>query len=467
MEQTRKKNFLDWNTIKIILALAWPTVVEQAMQTAVQYIDTAMVGSLGTQATASVGATSTVNWLISGSIGALSIGFLAFIAKAVGANDREEARKSVSQAVLVTLVVGVFFTALTLGISGYVPVWMQVDKSIQHMASQYFFILYLPMLPRTASIMFGTVLRAAGDTKTPMKVGVMMNIVNIVLNFLLIYNTRTVSLFGFEFTMFGAGWGVLGAAAASAVAFTFGGIYITVVLWRHPMVSPKGMGLKPDREILAPCMKVAIPNMLQRFGTSLGYVAFASMINSVGEIATAAHTIANTVESAFYIPGYGMQTAAATLAGNAYGAKDNKKMKDTAAMFIPLVMGLMVVSGGLLYIFAPALMQIFSSSEQVISLGTTVLRMVAVTEPFYGFSIIVEGFLMGVGKTKIPFVFNLAGMWGVRIVGTFICTQLLGMGLVSAWGCMIGHNMLLFVLYVICYIKGSWNPIRHLPYNEE
>lgn len=79
--------------------------------------------------------------------------------------------------------------------------------------------------------------------------------------------------------------------------------------------------MTPDMQILKPCLRVAFPNMLQRFGTSLGYVAFASMINSIGEVATAAHTIANTVEFTFYIPGYGMQTAAATLAGNAFGAK--------------------------------------------------------------------------------------------------------------------------------------------------
>ncbi len=467
MKQKQRSGYLNWDMIKIIVALAWPTVVEQAMQTAVQYIDTAMVGSLGTQATAAVGATSTVNWLISGSIGALSIGFLAFIAKACGAQDREAAKKSVSQAVFVTLVVGVFFTVLTLGVSNYVPIWMQVDKSIQSMAAKYFFILYLPMLPRTASIMFGTVLRAAGDTKTPMKVGVWVNIINVVLNFLFIYETRTINLFGLEFTMFGAGWGVLGAAAASAIAFAFGGIYITIVLWLHPMVSPKGQSIRPDMEILRPCLKVAVPNMMQRFGTSLGYVAFASMINSIGEIATAAHTIANTVESAFYIPGFGMQTAAATLAGNAYGAKDNRRMKDTAAMFIPIVVGLMIISGGLLFVFAPSLMAIFSDNPQVIHLGSTVLRMVALSEPFYGFSIIVEGFLMGVGKTKIPFMFNLAGMWGVRIVGTFICTQLLAMDLVSAWGCMIGHNMLLFVLYLICYKKGTWNPLKDMPREEQ
>ena len=96
----------------------------------------------------------------------------------------------------------------------------------------------------------------------------------------------------------------------------------------------------------------------------------------------------------------------------------------------------------------------------IIGLGTIVLRMVAVSEPFYGVSIIIEGMLQGVGRTVTPFVYNIIGMWGVRIVGTFICTQLLGMSLVSAWACMIAHNMLIFVLYVIDYVRGSWNPLH-------
>ncbi|MBQ8314062.1 MAG: MATE family efflux transporter [Clostridia bacterium] len=444
----------------VIMALAWPTMLEQLMQTAVQYIDTAMVGSLGTQATAAVGATSTVSWLVGSTVSAFGVGFLSYIAKACGAQDREAARKSVSQAVLMVLVTGIAFTAITLGLSRQVPVWMQVDKDIQELAAQYFFILYLPMLPRCASMIFGTVLRAAGDTKTPMKIGVIVNLINVVLNYLLIYPTRPMTLLGFTFTMPGAGWGVIGAAIASAVAFTWGGIHITIKLWKHPMVSPKGQSIKPDWTILRPCLKVALPNMFQRFGTSLGYVAFAAMINSLGEVATAAHTIANTVESAFYIPGYGMQTAAATLAGNAYGAGDNKRMKELARMFIPIEIGLMILSGGALFIMAPMLMGIFSASPEVIGLGSTVLRMVAVSEPFYGFSIIIEGMMQGVGKTRQPFIFNILGMWAVRIVGTFICTQMLGFGLVSAWACMIAHNLLLFVLFLITYLRGGWNPLQ-------
>ena len=456
-----KKSRIDWGVIAIIWALAWPTMLEQAMQTAVQYIDTAMVGSLGTQATAAVGSTTTVNWLISSSISALSIGFLAFIAKACGAKDKNSASRAAAQAVLVTLVVGIFFTVLTVGLSSKVPVWMQVDKSIQPVASKYFLILYMPMLPRTASIIFGTVLRAAGDTKTPMKVAVAVNIINVVLNFLFIYPVRTMSVFGFEFTMFGLGFGVLGAAAASAIAFAVGGIYITVVLWHHPLVSPKGQSIAPDMHILTPCLKVALPNMLQRFGTSFGYVAFASMINSVGEIATAAHTIANTVESAFYIPGFGMQTAAATLTGNAYGAKDKDMMNRITKMFIVIEVCLMTLSGAALFFAAEPLVNIFSNSDEVILLGTRVLKMVALSEPLYGVALITEGFLMGVGRTKTPFIYNIIGMWGVRILGTFIFTQILGYGLVAAWACMIAHNVLLCCLYFISYIKGSWNPLKN------
>ena len=446
--------------ISTILTLAWPTMLEQLMQTAVQYIDTAMVGALGTQATAAVGATSTVGWLVFSTISAFGVGFLSFIAQAYGAGDKDAAAKAVSQAVFMTVVTGLIFTVITVGLSGLVPVWMQVEKSIQGLASQYFFILYLPMLPRTASTIFGTALRAAGDTKTPMKVGVAVNVINVILNFLLIYPTRKLSLLGMTFTMPGAGWGVIGAAAASAIAFTVGGICITVALWKHPMLSPKGQSFKPNKEILLPCLKVAVPNMFQRFGSSLGYVFFAAMINSLGEVATAAHTIANTVESAFYIPGYGMQTAAATLSGNAYGANDKERMNELARMFIPIEIGLMILSGGALFLSAPALVGLFSESAEVIVLGSTVLRMVALSEPFYGFSIIIEGMMLGVGNTKQPLVYNVMGMWGVRVLGTFVCTQFLHLGLVSAWGCMIAHNLLVFTLFMVSYVSKKWNPLE-------
>lgn len=446
--------------LPVILALSLPTMLEQLLQTAVQYIDTAMVGSLGTSATAAVGATSTVSWLVGSTVSAIGVGFLAFISQHIGAGEEEKARKASGQAVLAVIVAGVFFTLITTLLSGQIPVWMSVDEPIRDMASEYFLILYSPMLFRTASIIFGTVLRAAGDTKTPMVVGIGVNVINIVLNFFLIYPTRELEIFGNILKVYGADLGVNGAAAASAFSYIFGGIAITIALWKHKIISPKGQSLKPDIGILKSCFKVAVPNMFQRFATSLGYVVFASMINSLGETSAAAHTIANTVESLFYIPGYGMQTASAALAGNAWGARDKDRLKRLTKTIIPLEVILMVVSGGLLFIFAPQLMSLFSKDKDVIELGGKVLRMVAISEPFYGVPIVIEGIMQGLGKTVVPFIFSVLGMWCVRIAGTFVFTQVMSGGLIEAWGCMIGHNLVLFIMFVAYFISGKWDPFR-------
>ncbi len=442
-----------------MLGLAWPTMLEQMLQVAAQYVDSAMVGRLGAAATAAVGATSTINWMVGSTLSSLGVGFLAFIAREYGAERYENARRAVAQSVLVTIVAGLLFTAASLSLARYIPGWMNADVEIRPTAARYFFIIYSPMLLRAAMVVFGTVLRASGDTRTPMKVNVLMNLVNVVLNFLLIYRTRDIRLLGATLRVPGAGLGVTGAAVSTAAGFAVGGAAMTVALWRHPRISPKGRRLKPDPAILKPCLRVAMPAALQRFGTSFGYVAFASLINSLGTVSTAAHTIANTAESAFYIPAYGIHTAAATLSGNASGMKDQDYMRSITRTLLILEPAMMAVSGAVLFIFAPRMMALFTPDAEVISLGTKVLRMVAVTEPLYGIAVVLEGIFMGVGDTMYAFVCNIVSMWGVRVLGTFILVRVFGLGLTAAWGAMIAHNILLCILFALRYRSQRWNPL--------
>lgn len=442
-----------------ILTLAWPTMLEQILQTAVQYVDSAMVGRLGAEATAAVGSTSTVGWMIGSSISALGVGFLAYISRSWGAKKYEDAAHAVGQMVLAIIVCGLLFTLIPLALAPYIPVWMNADAAIQQTASRYFFILYTPMLLRTASILFGTALRATGDTRTPMFVNLLMNVINVVLNYFFIYDQHTASLFGMQFHVWGAGLGVEGAALASAISYAVGGIAITAVIFRHPVLKPTARTLKPDMKVLRPCLRVALPSAAQRLLTSSGYVAFASLINSLGTIAIAAHSIANTVESAFYVPGYGMQAAASTLSGNTYGAGDKERMRSLTRTLLLLEVGIMCVSGALLFAFAEKLMWLFTISEETVALGTRVLRMVAVSEPVYGVAIILEGIFQGVGDTKGPFWINVLGMWGLRIFGSFIMLKAFSLGLEAAWACMIAHNVFLGVMFTIRYKRGTWNPL--------
>ena len=442
-----------------VFRLAGPTMLEQLMQTAVQYIDTAMVGALGTAATAAVGSTTTVNWLIGSTIGSMGVGFLAYISQARGAQDCDRARRASAQALLMMLAIGLIFTALTLGLAGVIPAWMQVDAALRPLASRYFFIIYVPTLFRAAHMLAGTLLRAAGDTRSPMLAGILMNGVNVILNVLLIFPARSLTLFGAQFRIWGAGWGVVGAAAATAISITLGGTVLMLILWRRREISPAGYSLKPDPEVLLPCLRVAVPAVLQRFATSLGYVVFAGMINSLGALSTAAHTVANTVESAFYVPGYGMQTAAATLTGECVGARDRARLRSVTTAILALEIGLMVFSGALLFAFAPAMASLFSRDPAVISLSARVLRMVALSEPFYGVYIVLEGCLQGAGNTRVPFLFNAAGMWGVRILGAYILISLLHRGLTAAWGAMIAHNLMLCLVFVLYCRSGRWTEL--------
>ena len=112
MNQSKNRAKERWAMLPVIFALAWPTMLEELMQTLVQYIDTAMVGALGTEATAAVGATSTVGWMVGSSVSALGIGFLAYIAKACGAGQDQKAHRASAQAALMVCIVGTLFTAL-------------------------------------------------------------------------------------------------------------------------------------------------------------------------------------------------------------------------------------------------------------------------------------------------------------------------------------------------------------------
>ena len=104
-------------------------------------------------------------------------------------------------------------------------------------------------------------------------------------------------------------------------------------------------------------------------------------------------------------------------------------------------------------------MGVFTHDPEVIALGTKVLRMVAVSEPVYGVAVVLEGIFQGVGDTMYAFGCNICGMWGVRVLGTFVTVRMMGFGLQAAWACMIAHNVLLFILFSLRYRSGRWNPL--------
>ena len=210
-----KRGKFDKSLIAVIMPLAWPTILEQALQTIVQFIDSAMVGRISANASAAVGLTQTVTWLLSGLFFAAGVGFLAVISRAIGADDRDYAQRTAGQAVVVAVIMGLVIGAAGMALSFVLPTWLGGAEEIRRDATIYFFIINVPMVFRSAIILFGALLRATGDMRHPMLVNAMMNAINVVLNFFLIYSTRSVSLFGVEVTIPGAGMAVMAASRAN------------------------------------------------------------------------------------------------------------------------------------------------------------------------------------------------------------------------------------------------------------
>jgi len=437
MQSTNQETKLQ--IFKALVTLSIPTILEEMLATLLQYVDTAMVGQLGQNATAAVSVTTTITWLVGSICSALGIATLSMISKAVGSGDRERIRRISSQVLMLAVGCGVLVGGLSMLLSPYIPIWMGAEEEIQKDASVYFFIISVPMVFRACNSILGASIRATKDTKTPMYINLSANFLNVALNYLMIYIL---------------GWGVTGAAVASAVSYTLSGCCMFIAYRRNQLLHWEWKSFKVDGAILADCAKLSIPVLATNVTSCLGYVVFASLVTGMGTTIFAAHSIAVTAETIFYIPGYGLRTATSALIGISLGEGNRRKFENTSFISVLLTMAMMVLSGGVLYLTAYPLMCVFTNSEEVARIGAEMLKLVAFSEPFFGLMVVMEGIYYGLGRTKYTFWVTTLSMWGVRILFTWICVELWNQGLTEVWYCMIADNVCKAVLLALPMLSG-------------
>ena len=417
-----------------LITLSIPTILEEVFATLLQYVDTAMVGRLGEKATAAVSTTTSIGWLINSIPGAIAIAMLAIASKANGAGQDEKLKKLAGQSILYAFVVGVILEILALVLSPFIPIWMGVEEDIVRPASLYFSITSITLIFRTSARVFAAMIRSLKDTRSPMYISVAENILNVILNYVFIY---------------GLGLGVVGAAIASCISFGIGGIAMFLMMLSKKQLRPSFVDLKPDKDIWMEALPIGYPVLGATVVSCMGYIVFAGMVSGMGTIIFAAHSIAVVAEQIVYIPGYGLRAATSTLIGNALGEGNTAKLSATRKMAILMTMVIMLVNGTLLFLFAYPFMQIFTNSTEVVIIGSKMLKLVSFSEIFFGLMIVLEGISYGMGQTKHIFVCESFSMWGVRIVGTFLCVKIFGLGLTAVWICMIADNICKAVLLFI------------------
>ena len=444
----------------LVVRLSIPIILAEISSTVMSYVDSAMVGSLGAAATASVGLVASSTWLFSGMGMCMVTGFSIQIAQLIGAGRLRQVQSVMRQAMMVSVGVGLFFAAIAAAVSGKLPIWLGGAPEVCAGSSRYFFIYGcgLPVvLLRQAG---GSMLQCRGDMKTPSASNILMCCMNVVFNAFFIFPTRVVTLLGMDLTIFGVGMGVAGAALGTVMSETVTTILMMYfVCLRSPVLKlVKGVPWRLEQNCMMTTVRLAVPIALERVTTSLAQIAGTKIVSPLGTTAVAANSLAVTAEGFCYMPGYGMAAAATTLVGQSMGAERRDQARRFAWLSVALGVGVMTCTGILMYIAAPWIFSMLTPDAGVRTLGAQVLRIEAFAEPLFAASIVAAGALRGAGDTLVPSVMELGSMWGVRIT---LAMLLVGpFGLHGVWVAMCTELCVRGLLFLVRMYRGKWLEIR-------
>lgn len=442
--------------VRLVVCLSIPAILAEISSIVMQYIDAAMVGSLGKNATASIGLVTSTTWFVGGLCISAAMGFSVQAAQYIGAKEEEAARDVLRQSLLVCGAFALLVCFACISVSGILPRWLGGAPEVCEEASRYFFI-YACALPAVQFRQLGgSMLQCSGDMKTPSILNGIMCVLDVLFNFFLIFPTRTVEIGSGRWVVYGAGLGVAGAAlgtALSEVVTALALLYMLCFRSKVMQVTGKG-GWGVSGIYLKKAVRISLPMAFEHGVLSGAQIISTKIVSPLGTVSVAANSLAVTAESLCYMPGYGIAAAATTLVGQSVGARRREQARGFARLSVLLGAVLMTMTAFLMFFFAPGMFAMLTPDRAVRDLGVRVLRIEAFAEPLYACSIVAAGALRGAGDTLVPSVMNLMSMWGIRItMAVFLAPRI---GLTGVWIAMCVELCIRGSLFLVRLFREKW-----------
>lgn len=462
----KKKNFLEQlrngqalsvsQLLQLTIQLSVPAILAQISSIMMQYIDASMLGHLGSHESASVGLMASSTWLLGGLCSAVSVGFTVQVAHFIGAKEERNARNVMRQGLVMALAFA--FVLMSAGVLMHqrLPFWLGGENAICKDASWYFLIYCLSLPVVQLNYVAGGMLQCSGNMRIPSLLHIFMCVLDVLFNMVLIFPSRSVTVFHMTFVVPGAGMGVAGAALGTAIAelvVTVGMLYFLLV--RSPMLHlRKGESLKFSKKQLLSAVRISVPVGFEQIVMCGAQIVSTRIVSPLGTAAVAANSLSVTAESLCYMPGYGISTAAVTLIGQSIGAGRRELTRKLGWLTVGLGMTVMAGMGVLLYAFAPWMIGMLSPDATIRAMGTEVLRIEAFAEPMYAASIVASGVFRGAGDTLIPSAMNFFSMWAVRLPLAAVLAK--HMGLAGVWIAMCIELCVRGVLFLVRLCGKRW-----------
>ena len=443
--------------LRLIVNLSIPSILAQISATVMFFIDAAMVGHLGERATAAIGLVETTTWLLGGLASAASMGFSVQVAHFIGANDFENARRVLRQSLVCCFLWSLMLSMACVIVHRALPFWLGGSEEIASDASLYFLIVGIAGMLFQMEGLAGSMLKCSGNMKVPSALNIMMCVLDVVFNY------------GFIYML---GMGVAGAALGTAMAeLVTAALMLYFLLWRSDMLRlvnrektaeknragryPSALrSFRPTHDVVYTAFKIGAPMGLQHLLMGSAQIVSTIIVAPLGTIAIAANSLAITVESLCYMPGYGIAEAATTLVGQGIGARQQALTRSFAHMSVGLGIAVMTVMGMLMYVFAPELMHIMTPVGAIIEQGASALRIEAWAEPMFAAMIVCNGVFIGAGDTLIPAFMSLSSMWGVRL--TLAAWMAPRYGLRGVWTAMAIDLTFRGIIFLYRLFSGKW-----------
>ncbi len=440
----------DSSTKKVIMKLAWPVIAEHSLATITHIVDMMMVGRLGASAVAAVGLTMQPVFFSTALASALGVGTTALVSRFTGSDENEKAASVLQQSVLLSIIFSLVFAAIFYFSAPYLLTLMGGEAEVITLGTGYLRVMTPGFVFMVLAFIVTAALRGAGETKTPMKVNILVNILNIIGNYLFIFGNL-----GFPRL------GVNGAALATTLARSVGGIILLGLTFSNfSVLKMKIKGFfRFDFELINRVLKIGIPTAMEESVRRLAQLLFVRVIASLGTTSFAAHQISLNAESISYMPGFGIAVAATTIVGQNLGAQNPKgaeKGTFEAWKIGSMIMGFM----GIIFLILPEqLISLYTADPVIISKAALNLRIIALAQIPMGTHFIFAGALRGAGDTKSVFYSTAISTWIFRLVLGYILVHPLNLGLLGAWTAMVVDWTLRGSYVFYRFKKGKWKLI--------
>ncbi len=452
--------------LRLIVSLSVPSILAQISATVMFFIDASMVGHLGARASAAIGLVETTTWLLGGLASAANMGFSVQVAHFIGANDFEAARRVLRQSLICCLICSLMLCLGSIAIHSYLPYWLGGTEEIAHDASLYFMIIGICGIFFQMEGLAGSMLKCSGNMKIPSVLNIMMCVLDVVFNYCFIYLLDM----GVAGAAIGTGLAELITAALMLYFLLFRSKMLGI--WRSEPTESKQTqsqstvtaratsqrnslnSFRPTADVVGTAFKIGAPMGLQHMLMGGAQVVSTIIVAPLGTVAIAANSLAITVESLCYMPGYGIAEAATTLVGQGIGAGQRLLTRSFAWMSVALGMAVMTFMGMLMWLFAPELMSLMSPVTDIIAQGTEVLRIEAWAEPMFAAAIVCNGVLIGAADTLVPAIMSLMSMWCVRL--TLAAWMARDYGLRGVWMAMAIELTFRGLLFLTRLASGRW-----------